>query len=81
MPVTVTSRQSFVDRGRTIYVVDLDVGGARKRLTPNEAGWQRFAESSRFDGCISHGRLGFDVIVQVTHACANSGAAPDGLTR
>jgi hypothetical protein len=69
VPVTVNSRHSFVDRGRTVYVVDLDVAGARKRLQPNEAGWQRLNEARSFDGCVRDGRLGFPIIVQLTHAC------------
>ena len=69
--VSVASKRWYLDHGRKMYVVDLVVDGAPKRLFPNEAGWARMNASQTFSGCVREGRLGFPVILQVTHSCVN----------
>lgn len=67
----VLSSRSYTDRdGKVDYVVDLDVDGTRKRLTPDRRAWERLPAGTTSPACVRKGALGFTLIVHLTQPCA-----------
>ena len=55
--------------GAVLYLVDLDIGGVRKQLSPSAALWERLGAAPGYSACVAEGALGFQVVADYTQPC------------
>ena len=53
----ISSRSDAEGNGRETYVVDLEIDGVAKRLTPDRSVWDRLPAGATFPACVRGGGL------------------------